>query len=107
MVGKRILGTSGYRAVEDALTVFQKTYPQAAEGSSYSQLPADVYQGILQGPAQMPEFIAKEMTEMMQFIGEFGYYGGAPLEESLALVEDKLTSLEDWAQQAPEWKELK
>lgn len=41
----------------------------------------------------MPQEMAEDLTEMLQAFVSPGYYGGVALEESLALVDEKLVDL--------------
>lgn len=54
--------------------------------ASFNQVPADVYKSFLPAPA------AEEMYENMLLLEEPGYYNGADLSESLALLDEKPTS---------------
>jgi hypothetical protein len=55
----------------------------------------------------MPEFAAIELLENMRLMDEGGYYGGALLDESHALLSDPLTSWAEFPKKSPVPKELK
>lgn len=62
--------------------------------TKFAQITAEQYKGSL------PAFIAEEMLENHQFIEEPGYYNDADLEESHAILQDKLVSWEDFVKKS-------
>ncbi|WYZ44353.1 hypothetical protein EsH8_VII_000789 [Colletotrichum jinshuiense] len=99
VLGKRVLASSGYTTAGEAVEVFKKVYPEAGKTARFNQLSHDQFRGALTGQG-MPGFVAEEMLQNMRLLDEFGYYGGEKLDESLALVEDKLTTWEDHVKNA-------
>ena len=55
--------------------------------TKFSQVTVDQYKSMVAGPA------AEELTETMLLLQDPGYYNGADLSESLALLDEKPTSL--------------
>ncbi len=88
------------------MVAFKKTFPEAGKTAKYAELPHDLYVKILTGVG-MPEFAAVELLENMRLLEEYGYYGGESLDETHKLVEDKLTTWEDFMKKAPAFKDLK
>ena len=86
-LGKQILGAENYYTPEQI-----RSGLEAATGKKthYAQLTAEQYKGFL------PPFIAEELLENHLFIEEPGYYNGAELKESHDILEDKLTTWEDF-----------
>lgn len=58
--------------------------------ANFAQVPADVYKSFL------PEAIAEELLENHLFVESPGYYAGASLKESLALLDGKPTTLKEF-----------
>ena len=106
LLGKRLLGATDYVTVGELVEAFKRTFPEAGRTAAYVELPHDVYVQILTGTG-MPEFAAVEMLENMRLLKEYGYYGGESLEETHRLVEDKLTTWEEYMKKAPAFKDLK
>jgi hypothetical protein len=106
LLGKRLLGATNYMTLREIVDSFKKTYPEAGKTAAYAELPHDVYVKVLTGTG-MPEFAAVELLENMRLLKEYGYYGGASLDETHKLVEDKLTTWEDFMKKAPAFKDLK
>lgn len=106
LLGKRILGATEYMTLREIVEAFKKTFPEAGKTATYKELTRDVYVQILTG-AGMPEFAAEELLENMRLLKEYGYYGGDSLEETHRLVEDRLTTWEEFMKKAPAFKGLK
>ncbi|KAJ4314111.1 hypothetical protein N0V94_006625 [Neodidymelliopsis sp. IMI 364377] len=87
VLGKQILGAENYYTPEQILSDLE-----AATGKKthFAQVTVEQYKSFL------PEFIAQEMLENHLFIEEPGYYNGAELKESHEILEDKLTSWEEF-----------
>lgn len=107
LLGKEFYGTNGYATPLEIVETFKNLYPQAGEKASFAELPGDVYKGIIKQAMSAPDFIVQEMYENMRLLEDFGYYFGADLKPSLKLVDEKLTTWEDFARTAPAFKELK
>lgn len=107
LLGKEFLGASEYSTPQKIVDDFKKLFPEAGAKASFVELPADVYRAAIKQAMQVPDFIAQELYENMRLMEEFGYYFGAALEPSLALVEEPLTSWEEVARNAPAFSELK
>ena len=106
LLGKRILGATEYKTMSDLVDEFKKVYPEAGATAGYFNVPHDMYVKILTGTG-MPEFAAVELLENMRLLDEFGYYGGESLDETHKLVDDKLTTWEEFMKKAPAFKDLK
>ncbi|KAH8880073.1 NmrA-domain-containing protein [Thozetella sp. PMI_491] len=103
--GKRVLAASEYKTGDEIVATFKKVFPEAGKTATFMQLPQDVYKKALTGRG-MPEFAAQELLENMLLLDQFGYYGGAKLDESHAILEDKLTSWEEFLKKSPAVKDL-
>lgn len=99
VLGKRVLGATAYVTAGEMVQVFKKVYPEAGKTAKYNQLTHDQFRGALKGQG-MPDFVAEEMLQNMRLLDEFGYYGGEKLDESHAIVEDKLTTWEEHVRNA-------
>ena len=103
LLGKRIRGTTGEITGDEMVATFSRVYPEAGKGAKWEEVPQDVYKSNIQGP----EFIQQELLENMRLIGEFGYFGGESLEESLSIVEEPLTTWEEHIKNARAFADLK
>ncbi|OIW24042.1 NmrA-domain-containing protein [Coniochaeta ligniaria NRRL 30616] len=106
VLGRHILGATSYMTLGEIVDAFRKAYPEAGKTAGYAELPHDLYVKILTGTG-MPEFAAVELLENMRLLKEYGYYGGESLDETHKLVEDKLTTWEEFMRKAPAFKDLK
>jgi uncharacterized protein YbjT (DUF2867 family) len=106
VLGKRILGATEYLTLKEMVEAFKKAFPEAGKTATYAEMPHDAYVKALTGHG-MPEFAAVELLENMRLLKEYGYYGGASLDETHKLVEDKLTTWEEFLKKAPAFKDLK
>ena len=104
--GKRVLAAVGYYTPDRILSEFEKAHPQAGKGAKYTELTDEQFKGALKGSG-MPEHMAIDLAGNMQWIGDFGYYNGARLEPSIEMVEENLTSWEDYVKSEPKFKDLK
>ncbi|KAK3376519.1 NmrA-like family-domain-containing protein [Lasiosphaeria ovina] len=95
LLGKRIYGATEYTSPAQLIEDFKKLFPEAGKTATYYQLPAETFKNYLKSVG-MPDFAALELYENFQLFDEFGYYGGASLDETHALVEDKLTTWTDF-----------
>ncbi|CAJ0552509.1 Ff.00g005870.m01.CDS01 [Fusarium sp. VM40] len=106
VLGKRVLGAYKYMTPKEIIEEFKAAYPEAAKTATFFSTPHDEYVDALKGLG-MPEFAAIELLENMRVMDEGGYYGGASLDESHALLSDPLTSWEEFLKKSPVLKELK
>lgn len=106
VLGKRILGATDYYTLDTLVQQFKEAYPEAGVGATTVQLPEQVFKGILLGTGQ-DEKSATELLENMLLMDGFGYFGGADLKESHAVLVDKLTTWKDFMAAAPAFAELK
>lgn len=105
LLGKQVHGATAYYSVRELLDDFKATFPEAGKKATYFQMPNDMYLGALTGVG-MPDFAAEELLENMLLIDKYGYYGGASLDESHAILEDKLTTWAEFLKTSPKLKDL-
>lgn len=105
-LGGAVLGASRRYALQEAVDTFAKLFPEEGKRAKFLQLPNEEYKGIMLG-AGMPDFAAQEVLENMRLLGEFDYYGGDSLDESVKLAGPGLTTLEEHMRGVEAWKELK
>ncbi|KAL1742101.1 hypothetical protein HDZ31DRAFT_84366 [Schizophyllum fasciatum] len=94
-LGKRVYGSTGYTTPLEILDAFKKVYPTSGKDASFQQLPGDVFKGIL-GSMGMPEPVQEELLQNMRLVYEFGYYGGEKLDWSKSLVDEPLTTWQEY-----------
>jgi uncharacterized protein YbjT (DUF2867 family) len=106
--GRQVFGATEYTTGEQIVEDFKKKFPEAGRNAKYVSVPHEQYLGALRGMG-MPEFAAQELLENMRLMDEFGYFGGAPLEASHAILagKDRLTTWEEYMGKAAAFKELK
>lgn len=104
-LGKRVLAATKYYTLKEMLDIFKATYPEAGKTARYFEAPHDVYQGFLTS-AGLPEFAAHELLENMRLLNEGGYYGGESLNWSHSIVEDDLTTWEEYIKTAKAFEGL-
>lgn len=106
--GRQVYAATNYATPKDIISAFQKQYPEAGASASFVSVPHAQFLETMQGMG-MPAFAAEELLENMRLMDEGGYYGGAGLEESQALLAegDKLTTWEEFMSKAPAFTDLK
>ncbi|KAK4124700.1 NmrA-like family protein [Parathielavia appendiculata] len=102
VLSRRILGATAYLTGTEIVEGFKKVFPEAGETATYRQQSEAEYLAALTGKGT-PEFIAQELLENMLLLDQFGYYGGASLDETHALIEDELTTWEDYVRKSTKW----
>ncbi|TRM68560.1 hypothetical protein BD626DRAFT_534561 [Schizophyllum amplum] len=94
-LGKRVYGATAYTTPLQILDAFKKVYPVSGKEAQFHRLPNDMFKGIL-GSMGMPDFAQEELLQNMRLIYEYGYYGGEKLEWSTSLVDEPLTTWEEY-----------
>ncbi|KAI9805065.1 MAG: hypothetical protein M1825_000899 [Sarcosagium campestre] len=94
-LGKSVLGASDYYTIDRILEIFKKVKPSEAKNVRFQEITGDQYKNTLIGYG-MPDFVAQELLENMQFMAEFGYYGKESLDWSHQLLEEPATTLEEY-----------
>jgi hypothetical protein len=80
-LGKRILGATDYYTINELVKQFQETYPEAGKNAKAIELPHQVFKDNI-GKTGAPEESQEELLQNMRLLNEFGYFGGASLDES-------------------------
>ncbi|KAK3393940.1 NmrA-like family-domain-containing protein [Podospora didyma] len=102
LLGKRIYGATEYMTPAEMVEGFKKVFPEAGKTATYYQLAPETFKDALKSMG-MPDFAALEMLENFLLFDQFGYYGGASLDETHALVEDKLTTWTEFIKNSPKF----
>jgi hypothetical protein len=100
LLGKRVLGATAYYTGKEIVDEFKSLFPAAGEAAGYFNIPHDKYKQALKGMG-LPEFAAQELLENMLLLEGAGYYGGEKLDESHAILEDKLTTWGEFLKASP------
>lgn len=106
VLGARIYGATDYYTPEQIIAGFQAVKPEAGKGGAAREVPAEMFKKIL-GSKGLPEPLQEELLQNMQLMPQFGYYGGASLEDSRSIVGEPLTTWKDFVAKAPIWADLK
>ncbi|BDD59550.1 hypothetical protein MAP00_004748 [Monascus purpureus] len=105
-LGKQIYGAHAYVTPAKILQDFKEAYLSAGKDATYTELPHEVFKGIVASTGA-PEIVQEELLQNMRLIPEFGYYGGASLEPSIAIVDEPLTTWKEYMKLAPAFASLK
>ncbi|KAL8703410.1 MAG: hypothetical protein Q9201_003413 [Fulgogasparrea decipioides] len=100
VLGKRIYGATAYYTPTEIVNQFKELFPVTGKKTSFSELPGDVFKGIMASTGA-PEPVQEEMLQNMRLMPEFGYYGGDKLDASLAILSDKPTTWKEFAKGSP------
>lgn len=106
MLGRQVYAATNYSTPTEILKTFKAIFPEAGATAGFFSTPHDKFLEGLAGMG-MPDFAAEEMLENMRLMDEGGYFGGAPLDESHAILEDKLTTWEEHMKKATAFADLK
>ncbi|KAF3479620.1 NmrA family transcriptional regulator [Arthroderma uncinatum] len=106
VLGKQIYGATDYYTPDQIIADFQAAKPQDGKGGAAIQIPDQTFKGFL-GMNGMSEEAQEEMLQNMQLLYLYGYYGGASLEESLTLLDEKPTTWKSFVEQEPIWANIK
>ena len=96
LLGKRLLGATEYVTAGELVEAFKRVFPEAGKTARFNQIPEQVYKDILINHAKMPEFAAQELLENFLLFDKYGYFFGESLDETHALLEDKLTTFDEY-----------
>jgi len=105
-LGKRIYGATDYYTLDQMVKEFKELYPEAGKTAKYAELSHQAFKDNLGKAGQSAE-AGEELLQNMRLMNEFGYYGGASLDESHSILVDKLTTWKEFMQTAPAFKGLK
>lgn len=94
-LGKQILGATEYMTLGEMVDAFKKVFPEAGKTARYEQVTDEAHRGVLL-QSGMPEFVVEDLMENFEMFRRFGYYFGEGLDETHKLVEDKLTTYEEF-----------
>lgn len=106
VLGARIYGATAYYTPEQIIADFQAVKPVAGQGGAARELPVDMFKKIL-GTKGLPEFLQEELLQNMQLMPQFGYYGGASLDDSHSIVGEPLSTWKDFVAKTPAWAEVR
>ncbi|KAI1849055.1 hypothetical protein JX265_011281 [Neoarthrinium moseri] len=106
VLGKHILGATAYMTGQEVVDGFKQAFPESGKTARFFDVPEDMFRGFLKGQGS-PDFVVDEMHQNMRLMNEFGYYFGEPLDFTHGLVEDRLTTWEEYARSAAGFAEAK
>ncbi|KAK0671279.1 NmrA-like family-domain-containing protein [Cercophora samala] len=105
VLGKRLLGATDYLTHAQIVEGFKRVFPEAGKTAIYKQLPDKTFLEFWTKDQGVPDYVAQEVLENMYLFEQLGYYGGESLDETHALLEDKLTTWEEHAAKTSKWGE--
>ncbi|KAF4934213.1 NmrA-like family domain-containing protein 1 [Colletotrichum fructicola] len=100
VLGKRILGATAYMTGQEIVDGFKRVFPESGKTARYYRLSEDQFRGAMKAQ-NSPDYVIDEMHQNMRLLDELGYYGGESLDWTHQLVEDRLTSWEEFAKADP------
>lgn len=86
VLGKRIYGAQAYYTPQQLIEEFKEVKPEAGKGAQAIEISHEEYKAGL-AQAGLPDFVQEELLQNMRLLDEYGYYGGAPLDESHSVRE--------------------
>ncbi|OQE11865.1 hypothetical protein PENFLA_c071G00666 [Penicillium flavigenum] len=107
LLGKRVLGATKYTSPKEVVDGFKQAFPEAGKAAGFFSLPDEMFLQGVKDSMGVPDWAAEGILEMMHLVHEDGYFGSEPLEESLALLEDKPTVWVDFLKKNETFKDLK
>ncbi|KAL1761599.1 hypothetical protein FB107DRAFT_244810 [Schizophyllum commune] len=96
-LGKRVYGATAYTTPIQIVDGFKKVFGTDAV---YKRQTGDEHKATLAGYGY-PEAIQEELLQNMRLVYEFGYYGGDKLDWSVSLVDEPLTTWEEYIEDQP------
>ncbi|OMP88419.1 NmrA-like family domain-containing protein 1 [Diplodia seriata] len=87
LLGARVYGAADYYTPERILAELEEV---TGKKTNYVQVSSEAYKGFL------PDFMAEEMLENHLFVEDPGYYAGASLKDSLAILDEKPVSWKEY-----------
>ncbi|KAH8166291.1 hypothetical protein CIB48_g1940 [Xylaria polymorpha] len=105
LLGKRFTAATEYLTAQGVIDTFKSVFPEAGKTAGYFETPKDAFYDFMKSTG-LPEFAIDEMYENMVLMQDFGYYGGLQLDESLAFVEDRLTTWAEFIKNSPVFADL-
>lgn len=101
LLGKRLFAATAYVTAQEILNTFKRVYPEAGKTARHFQIPEDMFRGFMQSQG-MPGYVISELYENARLLEEFGYFGGASLDETHRLVAEPLTTLDEYVKNIAE-----
>ncbi|KAI9681821.1 MAG: hypothetical protein M1829_000566 [Trizodia sp. TS-e1964] len=106
-LNKNIHAATAYYSAAQVVEEFKEVkVEEAAKGAKFVQVPAEAFKDSLK-QAGMSARAQEEMLQNMQFMTDYGYFGKASLDESLAILDEKPTTWKEYVARAPAWSALK
>ncbi|CAN8101108.1 unnamed protein product [Discula destructiva] len=106
LLGKRLLAATRYATPAEIVAEFKEVFPEAGATASFYELPQETFLGAMRGMG-LPDYAAVEMLENMLLMSVKGYFGGESLNDSHAILQDKLTTWKEHMKGAKAFAELK
>ncbi|KAJ5452829.1 hypothetical protein N7445_001012 [Penicillium cf. griseofulvum] len=85
---------------------FKQAAPEAGKAASFFSLPHNMFLQGVKDSTGVPDWATEGISEIMRLVNKGGYFGVKPLEESLAVLEDKPTVWVDFLKKNEAFKDL-
>ncbi|KAI1171798.1 NMRAL1 protein [Nemania sp. FL0916] len=106
LLGKRFLAATEYVTAQGVVDAFKQVFPEAGATAAYFETPKDAFYEYMKSTG-LPDYAVDETYENLYLMQDFGYFGGASLDESHKFVEEPLTTWAEFAKNAPAFAGLK
>jgi hypothetical protein len=96
-----------YTTPKEVVDGFKQAFLEAGKAASFFSLLHEMFLQGVKDSIGLPDWAAEGILEMMHLVSEGRYFGFEPLEESLVVLEDKLTAWVDFLKKNKAFKDLK
>lgn len=105
-MGKRVLGSGSYYTPKQIIEQFKEVYPESGRTAKFVELTPEQYKVVL-GASGLPEKGHGEMYQNMILMPRYGYYGGADLQWSNEILDEKASTWKEFITREKAFKNLK
>lgn len=109
-LGQRIYGAQDYYSTKQLMEIFARVFPHDGKGAKAVTVPDDQYKKGLESMG-MPPFIQEELVQNFRLndleAGGPGYYSQESLTQSQSILDEKLTTWEEYLRGNSKLKDLK
>lgn len=106
-LGKRVLAATAYYTCSQIVAEFTEVKPEGGRNAHFNQISPEAFKKSLATTMGLSERAQTESLENMQFMTDFGYFGGASLDESHAILDEKPLTWKEFVLNAPAFQSLK
>ncbi|XXG96067.1 hypothetical protein Hte_002344 [Hypoxylon texense] len=105
LLGERFPAATAYMRADEIVDGFVRAFPTAGATAQFFQVPEGMFRGLMKTQG-LPDYAITELYENVKLLEEFGYFGGLSLARTHSLVQDSLTTWNEYLVEAPAFKDL-